>query len=443
MRIGATLLICGLLFGCGSDRDGQEREDLEFVRAQNALAQGREDWARVHFRRDFERHPERVESLRGEASAWMSGAQQSYSEAVNALRGVLERDPTDQESRRLLVRALLNLGDWDLAQSEARDLDDSEPSRLLLAESLRETDAEEAREVLERALDAGAESWSVHSLASEVFERLGDFERSAEEAQRAIRQNPLDYSSYYRLGRQARRRGDVEEATELLETHQLLARLVGDGTMSPPPPQDALSLLDRLAARGGVETFAVQRRRAELLLEAGRLAEAENLIRELGQNNEAGISDLLEMARDLGDAGRLASSRSLFEGVLGLDPHNRGAVSSLAFLDLDRGEVETARRRLDEAIQADPDFARYHYLRGRVAVTDGEELVALGSFGEAVNLAPWEAGWRVELVDLLRATGDEARAREILFEAPEASAILDDYRRRHVRWVGDATGGTG
>lgn len=443
MRFGTVLVLCGLLVACSPDESEFEREDLELIRAQNALAQGREDWARVHFQRDFASHPERVDSLRAEAMAWMSGVQQSYSEAVTAFRAVLERNPEDQESRRLLVRALLNLGDWDLARSAAQGLDESEASRLLLAEALLEIDAEASREVLEAALLAGADSWRVHSLASGVFERLGDFERSTQEAERAVRQNPLDYSSYYRLGRQARRRGDVAKATEWLETHQILSRLVGDGTMSPPSPPDALDLLDRLSARGGVETFELQRRRAGLLLDAGRLAEAESLVQELGRSDEASVTDLLEMARDLGDAGRLASSRSLFELVLGLDPHNRGATSSLAFLDLDRGEVGAARRRLDEAIQADSDFGRYHYLRGRVAVTDGEAVAALSSFGEAVHLAPWEAGWRVELVELLRSTGNEVQAREILSDAPEASALLDDYRRRHVRWLGDSAGGKG
>jgi len=445
VRIPAGALAAALLLaGCGGGPSSPPGEDgdgeLDRLRAENAVAQGRHDWARIYYRRDHQRHPERVESLRREGLAWLSGYQQSLSEGTEVLRRYLELRPDDAEAARRLVSSLLLLGEWSAAREWADRLGDGAEAHRLRAEAALEADPEAAREAVGRALEAAPEDPRILALAARVAERAGEVEAARRYAERAVRRDPFDATSFYLLGRLARRQGDLPAAREALEIHQLLRRLQHDGTMAPLEPEAALEVLGELRGKLPAETFAVRRREVTLLFEAGRLAAATDALESVAADPEASTADLLTFATLAGEAGRTALSRRLFERVLEADPENRGAVASLALLDLEAGRLDDAGERLDAALARDPHFARYRYLRGLVARARDRPEAAREHLERAVELAPWEWPWRRDLADLLLAVGDEEGFRRAVAGAPEETPAVEAYRRRHARLLGPGGG---
>jgi tetratricopeptide (TPR) repeat protein len=407
------------------------KDDLELLRARNAVAQGRYDWARIHYGRDHERHPERLSSLREHALCWLSGYQQSLSRGTELLREYHSRAPGDTEAARSLVRALLLLGEQVEARERAALLPADPDSDLLRAQALLDADTEAARRAIEGALAGAPDDARVQATAAEVYERSGEADRSRTHAERAVALDPLRYTTLYQLARLHRKRGEHQASARYLRLHQDVTRLLQLGTLAPLPPAEALSLLDRIQGELGEGGFPLRKRRVRLLLDAGRLQEAVAAARGLSDDPQATLTDLLELATWTGEHGRHGEARQMFEGVLRRHPGNAGAVASLAQIEIDAGRLAAARARLTEASGRDAGLARFHLLLGRVERREGRLDAARERLERAVELAPWEWSWRKDLGDVLLAQGRDREFRAVLRAAPEEAPGLAEYARRH------------
>lgn len=419
-----------LLTACG-EMEPEKEPDLDLWRARNAEAEGRQDWARIHYQRDFERHPDRISSLRAAAMSWLSGYQQSLGEGAGMLRQYLEIVGSDPEAEERLVSTLLLLGEWEEARTRAARLTDSPSGLLLQARAWLEVEPARAEAAVEQLLSIDAEFPRAHALAARLAQDSGDLQRAVEHARRAVIGDPLDLETFYLLGRLERLLGNGPAAREALEIHQQIRRLLADGTMAPLGPELELEILEDLQQRVPAVSFRFRKLRVEKLMAMHRLAEAGDEVRALAADSEAGLTVVLELAKLAGEAGRRSLARELFEQVLEMDSTNPGALASLAILDLEAGALDSARRRLREGLQAHPNFARLHYLLGRVELAEDHREEALGRWRTAVWLAPWQWAWRVALGEMLLSTGDLDEVRRLLAEAPEKTAGLEAFRQRH------------
>ena len=438
-----------LLAACAPKRPPEEA-DLALLRAENALAQGRHDWARIYFRNHYEAHPEHLDSLRQEALAWSSGYLQSLSTAVERFEAYLALQPDDVEIRRRLASTQLLLGDFEAAAETARTLPEGPEEDLLRAEALQETAPEEALRAVRASLEVRPWHARARTLAAELKEQLGNDDAALANTMEAVRLQPLLSGSYYQLARLWRRGGDLEATRDALEAYRLASRISSDGTMAPLPPEEALeetAKLEELFRRrfatpqdvAAPLPLPLARKRVELLFASGRRAEAAAAAREvLARRDGAGgpvmsVTERLELAVAADQAGQQRFAREIFEDLLREHPDNRGAIASLALLDLRSGDLAAAEARLEAGLAAHPDFARYHYLRGRVAVAEGDGDEADRHLSEAVHLAPWEWSWRETYADLLLARGEHDAFRRLVQEAPEETPAREAYERAHRR----------
>ena len=419
----------GLVISCSSG--APESENLDRWRGENAVAQGRFDWARQYFARDVEKHPEYLPSLRQQGLSWLSGYQQSLSTGVDLLQRYLERQGDDEEVEQRLVSTLLLLGDREAAKQLLEGLEPTAAGWRLRAEVILEEDPSRAAEAIERALELAPEDASAHATAAKVYAQLEDGDNVLRHALRTVQLDPFNFSAFYLLGRWTQRAGDITEARHWLEVHQQVRRLQADGTMAPLESAAALELMRELEPELPAVTFGWRKRRLELLYEIGDLAAAQNLLEELAEAPEASVDDWLTMAIWTGEAGRRDAARRLFERVLEQQPGHPGATASLALLALEEGDLTGAEGLVDSGFAARPHFARLHYVAGRLAIARDQGEEAREQFAHAVRLAPWEWQWRIAYCDLLRTLGDEDTLAEVLAAAPEDPSGWRAYRLQH------------
>lgn len=426
LRPSAVVLAAlALLSACRAETSG----DRDLWRAENALHQGRHDWARIYYRRDRERHPERLSSLEGEGLAWLAGYQQSLSTGIELLDAYLAKAGPQPELERRLAAAELLLGEWERARARLARAGEGPEADLLAIEAAH--GGPEAGAALARALAEAPGDARVQAKAAELAHAAGDAAAARRHAEEAVRLNPLAYPSWYLLGRLAQRAGDRAAAERAFRLHQLTSRLRHDGTLAPLPPAEALAALTELegllpAAR---ETLPVLRLEVETAFAAGALDAALDALAALTTHREATADDLMVGAAQAHAAGKSTAARRAAERALELDPAHLGARASLAQLELEAGRFAEAAAAITKGLGASPHMARFHLLKARLALAQGGEGEALAELGEAVDLAPWEWTWRTELADLLLAKGERDGARQLIAEAPEEAPGLLAWKK--------------
>lgn len=424
-----VLLLALLLAAC---HPGGEA-DLDLLRAENALAQGRHDWARIHFERDFAAHPERLSSLEGEGLAWLTGYQQSLSTGITKLTLLLAETGPKPEVERAMARAEMVLGEWERVRERLPRLGGGVDADLIAAEALLPTDPAAALAAAERLLAVDAADPRGHLRKAEALQRLGRLPEAHAAAERAAAGNPLYAPTFYLLARLERALGREAAARFRFDLYERVNRLEHTGTLSPLPPAEALSLLGeiRRLMPEAQAALSLLRREVEIAFAAGDLSAGQIALEALVIHPQANADALMKAAAQAHTAGRTSAAKAAIRRALELEPGHSGARLSEAQIALETGDLAAAERALDEVAAAQPNLARQHFFRGRLEQARGEEEKARASFGRAVHLAPWEAGWRLELAELLLAAGRKDEARRLVAEAPEASPALEAWVRNN------------
>jgi tetratricopeptide (TPR) repeat protein len=423
----ALALIVASISGCKESGD----PDLALKRARNAVLHDRSDWARQYFAEDFESHPNRVESLRDGAYAWLSGYQRSRAEARTLLAAYLEHRPDDQTALKAYISGLLVNRDLEEGRRRAEALDDTVDSNILRARLWLDHDPARAGEFIAHAIAQGPKDGRVWALGATISERLGDHDEALERGLRAMELHPLDYQNVYLLGRLWRRAGETEKADWALEMHQKLAELAADGTRPQLRPREELLLLTELATDIPPTNPEYRKRLVTAHFAAGDLATAESLARELIRNEEVTVHELIALASVVEDKGRRSFFLELLRRVDELDPGNTAATVAFAVAAVDEARFGDARTIIDAGRTREPWVAYYHFLDGWIARSEGNLEAATASLEHALHLAPWEASWRIDLADAYLAADDLDRFRRVVHAAPEQPPEWVEYCDRH------------
>ncbi len=423
----SALSVAVLLAACSAPQATDP--ELDYRRAVNAFAEGRHDLARVYYASDLAKHPDRLESQRGLALAWLSGSGQSLEPALPVLESYLASVPQDDEIRRLYVRNLLLLGETSKAVAVARELHSPSERALLTAEALAAEDPLEAWQSLEPHLDP-ADSRAV-ALAASITKRLGDLPKALGHAQRAARLDPLRTPNWYLLGRLQLAAGEREAARRSLGVHQGLGQLTRGGPDGGPlSPIESLRVLDELGSDLPRESPQVRLLICRLRLEAGFIDQAQDDLPTVLET--IGGGEGLELAEVLWRRGERAAAMNLYRQGLLEAPESRRARGGLvaALLAAEPGgDLDEARELLAAGLERDPHLARYHLLLGRLERAAGDMDRAAASLSHALELAPWNVPCRLELADLRLAAGNRQAASDLLDQAPERSPAVDGFRR--------------
>ena len=406
-----------------------DEPEFNYLRAVNAMTQNRADWARIYAQAQLLIKPDHADARRLLGMSWNSGYQQSLSEAIGAYQNYLQDHPDDDEIRTHLIRALHMLGEDASAQQHcarlttagapadaAAAINTVPQSRLdallLCFDVWLPTDPEQSAALLETATRIAPADAALLLARARLADGEGDAETALIRVDEALRIRPLDVGGHYLRARLLRTLGRTEEARLALEAHAD-AKLVASGEGEA----DAILLaVARLAAIASTPELELAGTRA--LLRAGRLAEATASAHRLLAPGSFNLSELLNLAVLADTLGARSLAGDLFRQVLDRDPDNIGARSSLALLALDAGDLELAESLVEAGRAARPEIARYLLIASRIAGRRDDSAQAINQLQQALNLAPWENSWRLELAQLLRATGQPEAAQSLMDAAP-------------------------
>jgi len=391
---------------------------------------------------------------------------------IEILEGVIERHPDARPLREALVTQLVHvdrLADAKkLSEEWAAEADDS-PSWRQVANIRRRTgDVAGALEALDKAIAlAATPEEELRFFRAELLIELGrteDAEKQLVGVENQLYRDVLE-------GRMAQERGDLPGALELYgrasidwpQNHGLrvlaarAAFLNGDteraksdlleATRQAPKDSDAALWLAHIYFSEGnfrqCLAFAKRHRKERGVLDPGahllmaeafaasnRMPQALKTLEELstvrdGEFRVVAWSAAARMRARSKPAEALQElERKVSEARLDLgDPGNITALNQLFDLQLQTGQVDAAKKRVDALLAKRPDSAHLHGLRGRLALLQGRNDDAAQDFARALELAPKDGIALSGLALLQRAQGDVPKAIETMKQAASADEL--------------------
>lgn len=190
--------------------------------------------------------------------------------------------------------------------------------------------------------------------------------------------------------------------------------------VNPPPRRALVAILVVLSAAFGARAGIAQEARDTDREPAAAPATADVAAPDdplsVTDVSEAGLA--YHLAREARARDDLERAAALLEIAVGLDPEavlpRLDRVEVLLELNRPagaRGILEPIADEIATGARARPGTAaRYHRLRGAIALRTGNPAGAIDGYERAARLAPWDLGLRAQLIGLHRASGDPAAA---------------------------------
>lgn len=155
---------------------------------------------------------------------------------------------------------------------------------------------------------------------------------------------------------------------------------------------DDATLAERLAARPGFRDDARSkadrhRSMAAILRSKGMTAGAVDELEQALQLDPDCADAVVELADLLVNQGRLDEAEQRIRDLSTRQPDYQGAKLVLGLISLKRGQVDQAERLLTEALQMNPDPIRAHYYLGQLHEGKGEFEVAMQHYRDALKYA--------------------------------------------------------
>ncbi|HKY32613.1 MAG TPA: tetratricopeptide repeat protein [Candidatus Polarisedimenticolia bacterium] len=254
-----------------------------------------------------------------------------YSEAADAFRRALAREPRFLTARINLGRALMLMKDYDGAVA-----------------------------ALEEVLEADPAQTEVYTLLGNILMERGDLAEAERRFREGLARRPGDANAHNSLG--------------------LLYDRMGKDDLAIAEYEKVVSV-DRDYAEGYNNIGLIHRKRGEPRRAIELFAQAVRADPDFpGSYNNMGLAHQ--------DLGELAAARAAFERGLKVDPDNAVILNNLGTIDLAERKLDDARRRFEEAIRADPDYPSPYNNLGAVLGMTGHGEESFEQYLRAVELDP-------------------------------------------------------
>lgn len=256
---------------------------------------------------------------------------------------------------------------------------------------------------LEKVFPTWPNNAGARYYAARAAEQLGDFTRAIEEYRQSIRSAPEQTDAGVRLAKLYLAAGALQNAWNHGIQH----------FRANPKDEEAIRVLLRAA------TSADQKSVKALFqgLRGGPLFPTAVAIRASMIRDQDGVDAALTF---LSETGALDLTR----------PENAEALRTRVDLELESGQIKTARAEIDAALLAHPETAAFHEIHGRVlAAEDATGPEIRGAYARAVEIAPNSS---IALESLGRhhlRNGDYATAIDLLNQATAADPYADSPGR--------------
>ncbi|MFO1267882.1 MAG: XrtA/PEP-CTERM system TPR-repeat protein PrsT, partial [Rubrivivax sp.] len=318
--------------------------------------------------------------------------------ASRLLRGM----PDNPRVQMLAGAADFRLGAYNQAESNLaralRALPQHLPTRQLLAQTyLRTNQPAKALEVLAPTVEQRTADGPTLALAGEAQMMLGDTKRADQMFQAAAKASPNDTRVRTSVALAQYARGETQGALAALET---------------------IAAEDNTGTRADMALITARLRGNDI---AGALKAVDALQKKMPQS---AMPDLLR-GRVLLVKKDTAGATAAFEAALKKEPKFVPAATALAALDIAANRNDTARKRLQDIVTADPTSVQARIALAEATARTGGTATEVGQiFAAAVKANPTQPQPRLLQVEQLLRMGDPQAA---LIAAQEAVAALPGH----------------
>lgn len=357
------------------------------------------------------------------------------------LRQLLASSPDDARVLVELGRAGKDAGEFEEARGAYERAMQLDPDSAVLHFHLGELHyhqgrSEEARRVLAKAIELAPEFAEAHHLLSFVLGDLGESDRATESLARAREIAPwlgeartglsIDRHSAVRY---AELMGDRRARPEALKDRFLAHYHLGIAFRQKGLYEEALRAFGRALERGE-DRRLVRQAQAEVLLVAGRDAEAAALYRSLIEEQGPSAKLLNELGvchHRMGDVGK---AEECYEEATRQDLGYPLSKNNLGVARANRGDRAGARAMLNAAIAGGARLPETHCNIGILALEDGRRREALAAFRSAVEIDPHSAAGWLGIGAILSESDELREARRALARAVELAPESAEARYR-------------
>ena len=421
--LGSALILSLSLAGCGG---GEERQEKYLTRAQEHLAAGNYDKARVDVKNVLQINPNNAEAYF--LMAEVEEQEQNWQFVLGNLNKAIELDPANLEANIKLghiyllannlekareqadkaaalapedpavlgLQAVVEFREGDKAKAQtialkAIELDPGEVMALrVLVELYQEDKPEEALALVQKGRAADAESVPLRLLNIRVLEAMGRDDEVIAEFQQLVELYP---DSVVYVGRLV----DFYVANDRLDDAEKLLR----AQVKAQPDQNQMKML--------LVRFMLMNKGAEVAV-----AELEQMLQQDPENAELRAA----LGGQLAFMGETERAEAVYKATFDFDtsgPSSQAARNQLTQLALSRKDFEQAARWNDEALEIEPENPEALANRARLKMVEGD-------YGQAIP----------DLRMALRGSPDSVTIMLLLAEAQQKNRsidlALDNYR---------------
>jgi tetratricopeptide (TPR) repeat protein len=352
-----------------------------------------------------------------QGKAWLALAHhyfdlEAYDESVAAWKALFEIIEEPEDARLFgFAEALIHAQRFDEAEAVAARLPDS-MSELVRGLAFLEKGEPEAALL---RFDAGQRLWPNNAVARYfaglAAERSFEIDRAIEEFRQSIRIDAEDTPAALRLARIYDAEGRIENARTAL----------GHYSLSRPNDLEGNLMTLRLAAQF----------RGAQIIESG-FAKQSWAVHELGTT----VARVAEISMEMGDAQttlRFLKSVSRLNFAL---PKNADAMRAFTDALVADGQAANAFQALDRALEAHPEAAAFHEIRGRILSQTGAAASAVrGAHERALGIDPDHARSLLAIGELVASEGNTQEARRLFERAVEENPKDPIARRLAAEWA--------
>jgi tetratricopeptide (TPR) repeat protein len=341
-------------------------------------------------------HPDSADAHVGLGTVYSEAQPANLEGAIAEFREALRIDPSKDEARLALGRALISQQKFADALGPLREYTEHEPRDFqgyyaagLAHQGLRQSDS--AIEMLQKAAQLAPEGYEVRYELGLALAAAGQNEHAIRELQVAEKIRPSTPDPHDQLARLFTKTGQEELARK---EHAQYASLVSRG--------------DPDAAAGKFNAQANQ------LLAAGNARAAANSYRDALRANPKNPRLHYNLSLALDKLGDRAAEQQELEKAIQLDPDLAAAHNQLGVLALQANRTSEAEREFKKAIAGDPGYAEAQNNLGVLYSREGQDQEAATLYQQAIDSDPKYIKAVVNLGLLLAQHGQVASAEQQL-----------------------------
>lgn len=411
------LSVLTLVAGCGSGLESDFKRHLshgkKFIEASDFQAASKEFRSAVLLKPGS---PEGHYNL-GLSFLGMGGPSNSVA-AFREFSRTIEIDPGHKGARVKLAEFYLSSRNFDQALKLAKSVyeeDGDTEARMLMASALAgRKEYEKALTIMEEMLEDKPEDPRTYMTAAAIHAAAGQANEAESLLKQAVAADPRDFraraslsSFYYGQKRVTEAEAELRKAASELPDKLKALSSLANLQISLHRVDEAEKTLKEALGSQSADAYAML---AGFYAATNRPVDAEGVLLSGVEKFQGSMSLKKKYAELLLDLGKDAEAERLVKEVLRADPSGFFSLYLSGRLKAARSEFLEAQRDLQESIKEEPSFPMSHYSLGLVYKASGNLEQAKASLGESLRLNPGLDRARFELASTHMASANPKEA---------------------------------